>query len=450
MRLRLGCALLFVAACAPRVSPPPPADPLEPTHDVDARLLAVLETDALEGSCDAVRAGDTSRVTRLRCGKQMFFRETFGTTGIPKRLLRFAQKYYRGFYGAGFARFGLVPDPNDDEGMPLGLAPSRDGSLAFTCAACHFGQLPDGRYAVGFGNTRFQYGRFIASLGAPLLLSFDANNPEVASAMRTQLAPHLNAARDRAGYPLEAAALGTLLLLQGSASPFSVAVQEQHLALPPGVMDFLTPPLLDDGVWTPSRILSLWNLPTQAQRTRAGMPHEMLSWNGGVPSLEVFVGGFTALGLGKNATAEQLAPLAEYIRTLSAPRSGTPPNEEGERLFRERGCQGCHAGPSGEGTRVFGFAELETDAAYANIYAPRPDGSLCCGFEGGAGIATRGIKAPRLEGVFAATRLLHDGSVSSLESLFCLEPRAVGGHRQSCVGLTDDEKRALISFLRAW
>ena len=37
---------------------------------------------------------------------------------------------------------------------------------AFTCAACHFGRLPDGRYAVGYGNMAFDYGLMIAGLTA--------------------------------------------------------------------------------------------------------------------------------------------------------------------------------------------------------------------------------------------------------------------------------------------
>jgi len=421
-----------------------------PTHDVDDRLELVLETRKLAGACEAWRGGDDSESTRLRCGKQMFFYETFDTTGIPERLLVFAQRHYAGFYGRGFEKLGLVADPASEEGLPLGLAPSRGGSLAFTCAACHFGRLPDGRYAVGFGNTGFEYGRLIASLGGPLLLSFDLDEPTVAPAIRAELKPHVLAAKSRGGYDFDATTLGVVLLFRAQTSPFTVEVQERHLQLPPGTMDFLSPPLLDDGVWTPSRVLSLWNLPTREEQARAQMPHQLLSWNGGVPSLEVFLEGFVALGFGRPHDASAFAPLRDYVQQLRAPKPPSPPDDDGARLFGERGCRECHAGPSGEGTRVFTFAEIGTDAAYARIYGPAADGSACCGLDAGSPYITRGIKAPRLSGVWAATRLLHDGSLGSLEELFCLTPRTAPGHRQTCDGLTDAEKRALIAFLRAW
>ena len=45
-------------------------------------------------------------------------------------------------------------------------------------------------------------------------------------------------------------------------------------------MDFLTKPMVEDGVWTVSRILGLWNMPTQDQIDDTEMPHALLSWTG--------------------------------------------------------------------------------------------------------------------------------------------------------------------------
>ncbi len=445
-------APVLLCACTPHVAMRPLAPGEPPTHDLDVRLERVLEPDNLAGACEAWRAGDGSEGTRLRCGKWMFFRETFATTGIPTRLLTFVLQNYAGYYGPGFSNLGLVADPSSEDGLPVGLAPSSGGAQAFTCAACHFGRLPDGRYSVGFGNTRFEYGRLVASLGAPLLLTFDADEPTVVPTLRDALGPHVRRARERAGYELDATTTGAALMFGGkTTSPFTLEAQQRHLELPPGVMDFLTPPLVDDGVWTPSRVLSLWNLPSASERAAAKMPSQMLSWNGGVPSLALFLEGFVTFGFGRQPEdARAFAPLVDYVQRLRAPPAPTPPDDEGARLFVERGCRECHAGPSGEGTRVFTFAELGTDAAYAAIYGPKPDGTACCGLDAGSPYITRGIKAPRLAGVWAATRLLHDGSVGSLEQLFCLEPRTAPGHRQTCDGLPDSEKQALIRMLRAW
>lgn len=436
-----------------------PADPAPVTHDVDRSLPAVLETAQLAGACDAVRAGNADRATRLRCGKWMFFYETFGTVGVPVPLLDFLQKHYADtYYGPGFERLGFVADPANMKGMPLGLSPTtgKSGSVetrAFTCAACHFGKMPDGRYAVGYGNLNLDYGRFIASLGAPLSLSFNANDPKVHETLRQELAGPVAQAKAKAGYTTEAGLVGLQLLGAGSGGSLTIEEQGRFLGLQTGTMDFLTKPLVDDGVWTVSRILPLWNLPE-------GLPHEWLSWNGGVPSLENFLEGFVVIGVGAaDWPPARLAPLAEYVRTLRTPplESAPPEVAAGAALFVEKGCLTCHDGPSGESRRVFTFAELGTDAAYATIYNPGPDGAPCCGLGGGASYVTRGVKAPRMTGVAWQTRFLHNGAVEDLEALFCLTPRPVvttlaqtaGGHDMTCEGLTVPQKQQLIDYLRS-
>jgi len=435
------------------------------THDVDVDLAAVLETQALKGACQAVDAGATDDATVLRCGKWMFFYETFGTVGVPAGLLEFAQKHYATtFYGAGFSQLGFIADPADTKGMPIGLAPTTGklGSIttrAFTCAACHFGQLADGRFAVGYGNGKLDYGTFLASLGAPLSLSFNENDPKVAPELRMRLASAVAAAKLKSGYTAEAGLLGLSLLGAGSTGSTTVEEQERFLALKPGTMDFLTKPLIDDGIWTVSRILSLWNLPDEAQRQAAHMPHEMLSWNGGVKRTMDFLEGFVAIGVGTTWTTQRLLPLERYLRSLRAPAPLTPAGEieTGATLFVEKGCLTCHSGPSGEGVRVFTFTEMGTDDAYANIYNPGDAGTPCCGLGNDPSNVTRGVKASRLAGLFAARRLLHNGSVAGLDELFCLSPRdpttiiaqTSKGHAMTCEGLSVDEKQALIRYLNS-
>jgi len=455
-RLRTVLAVVAIASCAVhRVRPvDPPGTPT--TTDLSADLAAVLETERLEGACDAYEAGARDDVTRLRCGKWMYFYETFGTAGIPSKLLRFSQKHYPAFFGRGFERLGLIADPASEEGMPIGLAAGRGSTHAFTCAACHFARLPDGRYAVGLANEGFDYGTFVASLGAPLALSFDLESKTTAPKLRQALRPHVLAAKQRAGYTAEAGLLG-LSLLTASGKPLSIEDQERFLSLTPGTMDFLTAPLLDDGVWTVSRIVSLWDLPTEAERRAAGMPDEMLSWNGGVHALMQFIHGFAAIGTGDAWTDDRLFPLRDYVYTLRSPAPAAVDAGEGARLFVERGCATCHNGPGGAGTRVFTFAEMETDPVYGGIYGPGADGYACCGLRAGPDTITRGVKAPRLTGLATVKRLLHNGSVNGLEELFCLTPRAVdagygqgaGGHWMTCTGLAEAEKRELIGYLRS-
>ncbi|MCU0701076.1 MAG: hypothetical protein MUC96_31595 [Myxococcaceae bacterium] len=436
------------------------------THDVDGELLAVLEVPALRGACDAVKRGGADRATRLRCGKWMFFYETFGTIGVPVPLVDFLQKYYAGYYGVGFSRMGMVPDPTSTKNLPLGLAPTSGkvgtvSTYAFTCASCHFGRMPDGRYAVGYGNLSLEYGNLLASLGAPLQLSTNPNDMNVHPRLKAELAGPVAAARMQQGYQLDMGVTGLSLLGAGSSGALTVQDQERFLALRPGTMDFLTKPLVDDGVWTVSRILPLWNLPDATQRADAGMAHELLSWNGGTRSVDEFLAGFVAFGGSKETwTREQLLPLAEYLQSLRAPAPLAPIDAAearvGARLFVTKGCLECHSGPSGESARTYTFDEMGTDAAYAAIYNPGPDGKPCCNFPGEASMVTRQVKAPRMSGLFSQTRFLHNGSVT-LEELFCLSPRDPSrlegqrsdGHGHSCEGLNASEKQALMTYLRS-
>ncbi len=429
------------------------------THDVDRDLAAVLETSALRGACDAVKNGATDATTRLRCGKWMFFYETFGTIGVPSPLLDFNQKHFADtYFGRGFERLGFIADPASTTGMPLGLAPTT-GKLgtvetrAFTCASCHFGKLPDGRYAVGYGNLALDYGRFLASLGAPLSLGFNANDPKVHEQLRLELAQPVALAKAKSGYTAEAGLLGLQLLGAGTSGSLTVEEQGRFLSLLTGTMDFLTRPQIDDGVWTVSRILPLWNLPV-------GVPHEHLSWSGEVVRLEDFLQGFVVLGDGRAEwTDDRLAPLAEYLRSLSTPDLEQAPGDvgAGAALFVTKQCLSCHDGPSGESLRPYLFSEVGTDDAYAQIYAPDANGVRCCGLESPGSTVTRAVKAPRLTGVTWQTRFLHNGAVGSLEELFCLAPRPMVtlaaqtavGHTMTCDGLTTTEKQQLIDYLRS-
>lgn len=437
-------------------------EPEEPrvTHDVDRDLSAVLEREKLEGACEAYRNGQTDRTTKMRCGKWMFFYETFGTVGIPTVLLEFLQKHFADtFYGEGFSKMGFVPDPQSDTGMPLGLAETsgKFGDLetrAFTCAACHFGKMPDGRYAVGYGNMRLDYGTFIASLGAPLLMAIDEESDRVHPKIRDMLDEPIQKAKEDGGYRVDAAAVGLKLREQGSGSStlLDVEAQGRFLKLKKGTMDFLYEPLLDDGAWTVSRILSLWNLPGEQKRRAHDMPSELLSFTGVAKSLQQFLQGFVSIGQADDGKwdRERLAPLRAYIRSLRTPPLETDLDEKqvraGARLFVEEGCADCHDGPSGESNETYPYEELGVESAMKEM-----------GKEFDNWGDTSGLKAPRLTGLENQTRYLHNGSIDSLEQLFCLEPRpdnpapaqSSKGHRMTCDDLSTSEKQKLITYLRS-
>ncbi len=442
------------------------------TNDADRNIEALLEYDRIEGACDRWESGARDEETKMLCGKWMFFYETFGTIGIPSSLLEFGQEYYEDYYGPGFSNLKFVPDPTSETGMPLGLAPSTgtvEGAPdvqthAFTCASCHFGQMPDGRYAVGYGNMELEYGRFIAGLGSAINLSVDPETEMVDPRIKEELLPHVEQAEMREDYGEALAGLVTELLSLGMNGPFDVSAQSRFLDLQPGTMDFLTPPLLDDEVWTVSRILSLWNLPSAEQREAMDMPTEMLSWTGGTNRLDQFIVGFVALGVADTEvwTQERIEPLEAYIRSLRVPPLESELDDDavarGAAVFVEEGCLDCHMGPSGESNQAYSYEELGVDDQMQYIFGPDENGTLCCGLDDGGEsyVVTGGIKAPRMTGIDFQTRFLHNGSVESLDQLFCLEDRpeddALGqgsqGHTYGCE-LAESERRDLITYLRS-
>ena len=444
----------------------PQPDTAEGLTNVSDDLDALLERGELEGACERYRAGARDRRSMLLCGKSMFFDESFDTVGVPATLIDHLVRHYPDQVGAGFERMGMVPDPRSPDGLPLGLAPTVPldpagdvPAYAFTCASCHFGQLPDGRYAVGAPNHRYDYGGQILAL---------AVYPTVALGFGGEHAPE---ALDRIGplldrYEEDEAVRDALLEatlplagLGGGAPAFTVEVERAYATWPVGAMDFTIAPLpLEDEVHTISKIIDLWGIPTPEEMDAAGMPHAMLAWTGAARSLPDFAAGFAVIGGEEPWSAEELAPLVEYIYSLRAPDNPQPPEDElvatGERLFQERDCAGCHGAPRGGGHRIFDFDEIGTDRAMALWLDPDGDGQPCCGVELSAPL-TGGIKSPRLTGMWAKQRFLHNGALDSLDQLFCLNgprpgvdqpPYGDGGHEMTCA-LDPAEKRALIAYL---
>lgn len=452
-----------------------PYDPFAPMPDtsegltnVSADLEALLENGALEGACGAYEADPTDRRKRLLCGKSMFFYEHFGTGGVPAILVDFATENFPQEIGVGFEQLGMVADPYSVEGRPLGMAPGVPAgdveSLVYTCAACHFGRLPDGRYAVGAANHDYEYGHQILAIAVmPQTVSPSFDPSEHHPAALAKIQPMVDRLEnDRA---LRLRLLLQLLPLLGQSQPaFTYEMEGWYASWPPGTMDFLIAPLpLDDGVHTVSRIISLWDLPSREEQRRASMPHGLLAWTGGATQLEQFLDGFVKIGGGPadEWPPERLAPLRDYIESLRSPETSETLEptavSRGRDAFADEGCLECHQGPRGSGVRVFTFEEIGTDDKMRRWGDPDLTGSLCCGLGDGSTELTHGLKSPRLAGVWASKRFLHNGSLASLEELFCLDgPRtattadalSTAGHDMTCT-LPRETKLDLLSFLRS-
>jgi hypothetical protein len=464
MRRLVVSALLVATSCA-HVPPRPRVDPI----DVSSDVAAVVQEKEGADACVRYRAGRRDRRTVLLCGKWMFFYETLGTSGVPAAIPKFLIAHFPDEVGPGFGKLGMIEDPGSKDHLPLGLAPGKRAgaveAVSFTCAGCHFARLPDGRYAVGAANHRYQYGKQILQLMVFPRLALDGKTDQHDPAALAAIQPLLD--RVKADPSLKGKLGGTLLTVIGAGKIPSLTRAEEHqyASWPAGTMDFLIAPLpLDDHVNTVSKIPPLWGLPSPAEIRATKMTHAMLGWTGAAPSLIDFLRSFLQFGGGslKDWPDEKLYPLVAYVESLRAPphvSSLAAPEliARGKELFATKGCAACHDGPRGSGKRIYRYEEIGTDAAMKYWLDPEHTGKPCCK----APVPpdeplTHGIKSPRLTGAWAQRRFLHNGSLSRLEQLFCVdgprphddpEPLGTQGHDFTCGKLTIEEKRALIAYV---
>ena len=446
-------------------------DPFPSTHrdsygltNTSYVLEEVLEYGFLDEACELYDEFPWDEDLKVRCGKAMFFYEGFGGMGIPQPLLDFVSTKFPDELGEGFAEYGMILDPYSEQKRPIGYgkgAPMGNvETLAYSCASCHFGQLPDGRYSVGMGNYDYEAGKqFLALMLLPQAVMPGFNDDEHDSDALEIIQPLRQKLWDS---PLLFAQMGWNLLpllweSDMSAAEISRDVEAAYASWKPGTMDVFIPPLpIDDEVHIVSKIPSLWSIPTTDEQEQFDMPDAMLAWNGGSPHLEHFLSGFLALGDSDSWTLEDVEPLIAYLNTLEAPKHLLDLDENkvdsGRRIFNQE-CLDCHQGFQGSSTEIFSFEEIGTDDRMMYILDPDLDGISDFGVENNP---THGIKAPRLTGVWAKSRLLHNGSVDSLEELLCMfEDRSDDqmifgniGHEFGC-DMSSSEKQDVIEFLKS-
>ncbi|MFL0809677.1 MAG: c-type cytochrome [Agarilytica sp.] len=444
--------------------------------NTSADLETVLENNRFAGACDryfADPAGASEYLT-LMCGKWMFFYDGFGASGLPQGLAEYMTQYLPNTVGTGFSKFGMIPDPYSETGLPLGFPVGRElapgiPTLAYGCASCHFGKTRDGRFSVGHPNHEYDYGnQILASAYFPTFateseISEEDYAPETVALMQPLLEEY---ASSNSSIQLLSALLPLTTIPAEEMQDIDIPVEYQsyYASWKSGVQDFMITPVgIDDEVHTATKIQHLWEIPTPEEMAASGGPHSaMLSSFGGALSLEQFFQGFLLISAvdGESFGIERGIPLVKYVYSLEAPSNPNPPAVEsvakGEALFASKGCAGCHNGPGYSGTRIFTFDEIGTDDALRFWGDKDQDGEQDFPSVDGTNGITHGVKAPRMNGIWSLTRLLHNGSVESLDDLFCMDRArptieeyvfSDKGHMMTCDGLSDEEKQDLISYL---
>ncbi len=167
---------------------------------------------------------------------------------------------------------------------------------------------------------------------------------------------------------------------------------------------------------------------------------------------------------------EVLYAIGAYLLSLEPPRNPDTASPDllahGERVFQREGCSTCHTPPEYTSAKLTLAEGWQSPPDHPNRADILP---VSVGTDPGLALRTRKgtgfYKIPSLRGVWYRPRLLHDGSLASLEEMFsparlsadyhskgwnppATTTRAVIGHT---FGLTleRDDKSALLAFLRS-
>ncbi len=482
---------------------------LNATVDIASDVRSVLEPEKLAKACDrhfarldksdqlplasqrnAEHVGDM-----LRCGKWMFFSANFESKmAIPENMIKAIPELFPDEAGPAFSKTGLIENPYD-RGFPVGfvrlekspwglLSPATGPARGITCATCHFGKLPDGRYAAGMPNQDLDFGK-VNALVVYSAWRADKNQkdpkawPEDLRQYYAKLDQKLQKSLSPSRTLFDVAKVvswlhatdlfynltGASRPLYDEAATWLSGTPNQYYASSPLL------PIPGKSYWMSAP--GAWDMKNYPGDYEAGLARPLSSFSP-VKSAEDFVAlaFIFQTGLDRYATPRYVDPLVLYFRSLKTPANLNPPAaalvDAGRQLFSTR-CQSCHNGADGETLQAYDASITQTPEVLVDPllnYAPPKklakniyDQTVAMlGYEP---LVNEGIYSRKLKGIHTRRHLMVNGAVEDLDHAFCLKGER-GTASPSFDGLRDDvhldlchdhdeaEKIALKAFLDAW
>ena len=153
--------------------------------DTGSSLKEISQNALIIGSCKKYRKERRKRKRnrgklsdkafnriKVLCGKDIFLNLGMRTNiGIPVKLLQSIEQYPE--VGKKLKNLGLLTDESwEKKRWPFGIVKAKHKNVLaakrlttnkivqISCAACHTGELPDGRFSIGMTNEKFKYGEF--------------------------------------------------------------------------------------------------------------------------------------------------------------------------------------------------------------------------------------------------------------------------------------------------
>lgn len=472
-----------------------------PTQDVGDSLEAILEFGKIKSACtdywsmlddnDAPKEdalAEKLNELEILCGKWLFLAwETSGKMPLPEILFDAMERSWPDRVGKNFSKLGFYANPSDPANRPLGIARSTTRytgmpSVNVTCAACHVGQLSDGRWAIGAPNNKLHLSEFNLMSYYPLYAAMH-------NSQRNELPPGIQGYYDVLEKTERRRIGGGDYGVDWSNLVFKYSKLLHWLGIgPKGLPDaqfVVMPPKRDllswlngkPGVFNPGApmlTLQVEDVPNLSIPQLWGIRGYEKEYNNGdvaplgqttkYASLEKFVSSafiyaYQDLSL---VRGRNVKPIVAYIRQLKAPTSRENIEKiaviKGRELFNSS-CISCHNGAAGESTRLFPASAVGSHRSLENprlnYQAKTPIAQLINELSNQLSAELKpqpvGIRSRRLTGVWTRENLMIDGSVRNLEDLFCLKSERnmrVSPHQDLCRSFTDEEKNQLISYLK--
>ena len=499
------------------------------TTDQDRDLLKVAEYPLLKGSCERhyqrldPRTGKLSdRFKRdikahadlLRCGKMVFIYGGYEikdmSIGMPENLVDVLLSGLKPDAGDRLENVGFFKDPFSDK-FPLGLSPSpreqdptdEEGrKIVMSCATCHLGKTPDGRFVVGMPNEKMDIGRFNNMIYYALYRADQKQKdptrwpekvqevyhtfdqivglpPEQQCEHLEEDPPTYRVCMAKAEKEDKRPELVKMLDVVRTTMDADEFFQSQGMYLPsvnemlsfvsktPGSYNPIYPSfsVTDRQVlWTPGPIWEMTYFPIAENKKAAGSIFEF-------DSLEAFVKSATYATYSDPRVVSDFFsdPVVSYLRTLYAPKNYEKEPEalvqQGKQVF-QASCVSCHNGPDGETTERVELAEIGAPETFRNIFldytAPNPPAQERFDFMNSrwnVGREQIAIHSRKLTGIWSRNLFMLNGAVHGLHAVFCLgtdrpkiadrhHPYSDASHLDLCEDYTVAEKKALISYLK--
>lgn len=489
------------------------------TTDIHTNLVTVLEMSEVEGACDrhfarldatteklptALQRDKTAVSDMVKCGKWLFFSgDMRSDVAFPENLVKSGLKILKRETGVAMTNYGMIQNPQQPD-LPIGITQAQGNPwgalglftgkpMTITCAACHFGQLKDGRFAVGKTNDELEFGKVNAFL---VFATWLANNKKFDVSLWPQSIQDHYKKLDRLvkrNFTFNRALFDAVRLIAwfNFSDSFYKLV---NFSLPtaaelatytnekPGI-GYASSPLLPATKWENGKLKavsyllsspSLWDLENFEGDVDNGRTRPLSAF---IPTDDLydFVAAAYVFQTGREdySTPKFIDPLMLYMRTLATPKKLTESSQQerrnaaaGRGLFNAN-CQSCHNGPAGESLQAYSATEIGTPEvlidpfvdyqpihdlserayrAYLNVVGP---------------LAARGgIYSRKLQGAYYRKNFFTNGSADDLQHVFCLDkargqiaaddPRSDQVHMDLCEDYSPDEKNQLIDFLNAW